>query len=70
MPFFSFVFPEWFSRKYQKEYDNFRENVERLTTPFDIYSTLKTVLNRNVINTGNRSISLFAEVSFYYYYKK
>lgn len=62
LPFFSFVFPPWFQSKYESEYNNFMENINKLTTPFDIYTTLKSVLNREIKQTGNRSLSLFAEV--------
>lgn len=63
LPFFSFVFPAWFQDKYSNEYKNFKENIEVLTTPFDMYSTLRTILYRYYLRTGERSISLFAKVS-------
>ncbi|XP_013790890.1 uncharacterized protein LOC106474743 [Limulus polyphemus] len=65
LPFFSLVLPPWFSTKYPKLYRNLQTNVDRLTTPFDIYSTLMTVLHTSVPLRGSvekRSISLFSEV--------
>lgn len=62
LPFFAFVLPQWFQTKYGTEYKYFMENVNKLTTPFDIYTTLKYVLNPNIKQTGNRSLSLFAKV--------
>lgn len=65
MPFFSFVLPEWFGRKYPKMATNMKNNTERLTTPFDIYSTLMSVLHKDGPKTNDvikRSISLFDEV--------
>lgn len=46
LPFFSFVFPEWFKIKYSQEYQNFRENLQALTTPFDVHATLKDILSK------------------------
>jgi hypothetical protein len=65
MPFFGFVFPKWFKTKYRKAYDNFRINVNRLTTPFDLYPTLLDVLDfkgDGMGDTKHRSISLFKEI--------
>ena len=65
MPFFSFVLPKWFDRKYPTMASNLNNNTNRLTTPFDIYSTLMSVLHREVPKTDDvnkRSISLFNEV--------
>lgn len=64
MPFFSFVLPKWFARKHPKMVANLKNNTKRLTTPFDIYSTLMSVLHKGAKNrdTNKRSISLFDEV--------
>lgn len=67
MPFFSFVLPKWFDRKHPKMASNMRNNTRRLTTPFDVYSTLMSVLHRDGPRAGDankRSISLFDEVTF------
>lgn len=47
LPFFSFVFPDEFKVKYKKEYTNFQENLQRLTTPFDIHATLADILGKD-----------------------
>ncbi|VVC43462.1 Hypothetical protein CINCED_3A003648 [Cinara cedri] len=65
MPFFSFVLPKWFDRKYPKMAANMKNNTKRLTTPFDIYSTLMSVLHKDGPRNNNvnkRSISLFNEI--------
>lgn len=48
LPFFTFVFPPWFERTHPDAVRNFRTNAGRLTTPFDIYPTLKNVLHFEV----------------------
>lgn len=45
MPFFSFVFPDWFKHNYKQEYANFMTNMKRLTTPFDVHATLLDILS-------------------------
>ncbi|XP_050426970.1 uncharacterized protein LOC126837189 [Adelges cooleyi] len=65
MPFFSFVLPKWFDRVYPKMAGNMRNNTRRLTSPFDIYSTLISVLHKNGLQANDRnkrSISLFDEI--------
>lgn len=53
LPFFSFAFPEWFKQKHKVKYENLQENMERLTTPFDIHATLEDILSefffRNIL---------------------
>lgn len=47
----SFAFlllPEWFRKKYPLAYSNLKENQYRLTTPYDIHSTLVDMLNPSV----------------------
>ncbi|KAK3099764.1 hypothetical protein FSP39_009254 [Pinctada imbricata] len=62
------VFPSWFHRKYPLLSQNLKLNAQRLTTPFDIYNTLKYILRFNGDNLKNygprRSISLLSEVHF------
>lgn len=68
LPFFSFTFPEWFKRKYKSAHDNFLSNLNKLTTPFDIYSTLMDVLhfqNKDVADISSRSVSLFSKVCLF-----
>ncbi|KAK3100742.1 hypothetical protein FSP39_024527 [Pinctada imbricata] len=65
MPFFGFAFPSWFKHKYPQEYYNFRTNTERLSTPFDIHSTLLKILSLDDIKSvdqSERGISLFTEI--------
>lgn len=47
LPMMSFTLPDWFKRKYPLLYKNLKENSDRLTTPYDIYETLKHVLHIN-----------------------
>lgn len=68
LPFFSFVFPEWFKMEFSHYYRNFQTNVDRLTTPFDVHATLDDILNLQVQRTLKKSehiraISLFNEIS-------
>ncbi|KAI9580308.1 hypothetical protein GQX74_000301 [Glossina fuscipes] len=44
LPFFSFAFPDSFKKRFPREYANFVNNSERLTTPFDIHATLTHIL--------------------------
>lgn len=45
LPFFGFVFPEWFKKTHSTEYGTFRGNVGSLVTPFDVHATLMDVLS-------------------------
>ena len=67
MPFVALRFPEWFRNKYPKAMENLRDNVKRLTTPFDIHETLKEIIDftssQGGENTlGKRGMSLFKSV--------
>ncbi|GAB1603566.1 uncharacterized protein LOC115216652 [Argonauta hians] len=65
MPYFSFLFPKWFSKKYPDAYNNFKINTKRLTTPFDIHETFIHLLNFKDFKqatTSTRGISLFNEI--------
>lgn len=45
LPFFSFILPKWFASRFPNAYAHLQENARsRLLTPFDIYSTVMTVL--------------------------
>lgn len=46
LPFFSFIFPDWFKLKFSHEYSNFVKNLKRLVTPFDVHATLVDILSR------------------------
>lgn len=68
LPFFSFIFPDWFKVHYREQYNNFRENTKRLTTPFDIHATLHDILS--IQSNGKisplvrptRALSLFSKI--------
>ncbi|CAH1369497.1 unnamed protein product [Tenebrio molitor] len=65
LPFFSFTFPQNFKNHFRQAYENFQNNLDKLTTPFDIHSTLKTVLNLVDIGEADineRSVSLFTKI--------
>ncbi|KAJ8965292.1 hypothetical protein NQ314_004221 [Rhamnusium bicolor] len=65
LPFFSFTFPKWFKEKHKVIYSNFLSNQDKLVTPFDIYTTLKSVLkleNTEIADITQRSVSLFSKI--------
>ncbi|CAG9805099.1 unnamed protein product [Chironomus riparius] len=67
LPFFSFIFPESFKRKYSAHYKNFQANVNSLVTPFDVHETLSDFLEiqlygRNKKSSHARAISLFNKI--------
>lgn len=46
LPFFSFIFPDEFKKRYSAEYKQFNENLNRLTTPFDVHETFVDILSK------------------------
>ena len=44
LPFMSFTAPPSFRRNYPQAWANLNANAQVLTTPFDIYSTLKALI--------------------------
>ncbi|GLH16371.1 Uncharacterized protein GBIM_20653 [Gryllus bimaculatus] len=44
LPFLFFVFPDWFRERYAAAVANVGRNARRLTTPFDLYETLRDLL--------------------------
>lgn len=65
LPFFSFTFPPWFAKKHRKIYENLLSNKNKLTTPFDIFATLKDVIyleNDGLADISKRSVSLFSKI--------
>ena len=72
LTFFSMILPKWFRKKYSQIVRNLRKNRNRLTTPFDVHQTLKTILNGNydklqqttssVYKHQLRGIELFREI--------
>ncbi|CAF1010931.1 unnamed protein product [Adineta steineri] len=65
LPFMSFIFPKLFQNKYPEAIKNLQKNIHRLTTPFDIHSTLLSLTDMNQLNyrlnnnVKQRNISLF-----------
>lgn len=74
LPFVHILLPPSFQEIYSLAYQNLQDNSERLTTPYDMYSTLSDLIDLNVINNENikqriqspytesRSISLFLPI--------
>ncbi|XP_064086260.1 uncharacterized protein LOC135201342 isoform X1 [Macrobrachium nipponense] len=65
LPFMSIALPKVFKEKYPSAADNVRENIHRLTTPFDVYPTMQDVLHFSGARLGQiteRAISLFSQV--------
>lgn len=66
LPFLYLVFPPSFHKKYPALVKNLRTNARRLTTPFDVYETLKDILYFDGVareaDISNRGISLLREV--------
>ncbi|ODN06287.1 hypothetical protein Ocin01_00434 [Orchesella cincta] len=50
MPFLYFVIPSWFKEKYSLAYENMQANQNVLTTPFDLYETLKDLITLDDVN--------------------
>ncbi|XP_058447813.1 uncharacterized protein LOC131428135 [Malaya genurostris] len=44
-PFLYLILPSWFQQKYPTAYRNLRQNRQRLTSPFDLYETLKDLVD-------------------------
>lgn len=65
LPFFSFTFPPWFKKNYPHLYKNFKLNEDKLVTPFDIYETLKDIIDlkhTGVADINQRAVSLFSKI--------
>ncbi|XP_066929437.1 uncharacterized protein [Clytia hemisphaerica] len=45
LPFMAFSFPRWLKNKYLLKFQNFKQNAKIMTSHFDVFSTLKHVLN-------------------------
>ncbi|XP_066911454.1 uncharacterized protein [Clytia hemisphaerica] len=45
LPFMAFSFPRWLKNKYPLKFQNFKQNAKIMTSHFDVFSTLKHVLN-------------------------
>ncbi|KAK6979638.1 Membrane progestin receptor beta, partial [Biomphalaria glabrata] len=54
-------FPEWFATKFPDIISNVRNNIQKLTTPFDVHETLHEILNftgTEKANITKRGVSL------------
>ena len=61
LPFFSFILPKWFADRFPNAFNHFKVNAKtRLLTPFDIYSTLMTILTH--FNKG-KDVDKFVDYS-------
>lgn len=65
LPFFSFVFPEWFKAKYSQQYQNFRDNLNMLSTPFDVHATLEDILSKSRIDCSTINGLLLTEAPLF-----
>ncbi|OXA42195.1 hypothetical protein Fcan01_23027 [Folsomia candida] len=45
MPVFYLVLPDWFKAKYSQPFKNLQYNADSLTSPYDVYETLKLFMN-------------------------
>lgn len=73
LPFIYIWVPEWFKQTHSDLYTNLQRNINRLTSPFDLYMTLKEILERsrqdNITCIPDecpgcpKCVSLFSEVS-------
>ena len=66
MPMMSLTFPQWFQKKFPDLMRKLYRNADRLTTPFDIHETLKTVLDLSSVvkpvKKSDRGISLLKNI--------
>ncbi|XP_001634833.3 uncharacterized protein LOC5514659 isoform X2 [Nematostella vectensis] len=63
LPHLAFTFPYWFEAEYPDVVENLRDNSETVTSPFDLYATLKHILLYPESPTGlKRGMSMFNEI--------
>ncbi|XP_055896897.1 uncharacterized protein LOC106052529 isoform X3 [Biomphalaria glabrata] len=61
LPYLGIRFPEWFATKFPDIISNVRNNIQKLTTPFDVHETLHEILNftgTEKANITKRGVSL------------
>lgn len=44
LPYLFFSVPKWFQERHSKEYNNLKNNANKLTTPYDLHMTLQDIL--------------------------
>ena len=68
LPFFAVYLPQWFKQKYPAKLNNLKVNSNLLTTPFDIYATIRELTCLKPIEKNPKfplkSISLLEKISF------
>ncbi|XP_072035284.1 uncharacterized protein [Amphiura filiformis] len=65
LPYMSIILPKWLKNTKPKMHANLMKNHDRLTTPFDIFETLQSVIHHSTTlkkTSRQRGISLFNEV--------
>lgn len=64
LPYMSILLPKWVKDKRPELYANLMKNYDRLTTPFDIHETLRSVVDHrpHQLTARQKGISLFNEI--------
>jgi Phosphoglycerol transferase and related proteins, alkaline phosphatase superfamily len=64
LPFLAFSFPRWFKDKYPREFRNFQNNADVITTYYDIHVTLRHLMefSKSFHNTHKWGKSLFTDL--------
>lgn len=66
LPFMFVKFPDWYLKKYPSEAKNLKVNERRLTSPFDMFETLKDILEYNtgwpVTERPSPGVSILKEI--------
>jgi len=67
LPFFAIYLPQWFKQKYPAKLNNLKVNSNLLTTPFDIYATIRELTCLKPLEKNHdfpmRSISLLEKIN-------
>ncbi|XP_066974616.1 uncharacterized protein [Macrobrachium rosenbergii] len=68
MPYITMAFPKWFKERYPEAMKNLRTNTRRLTASYDVYATLRDILDGSYADPAASktktpfAISLFKEI--------
>lgn len=57
LPYYGLWFPPWFYERYPHIKQNIENNMDRLTSSFDVYETLKDIVNENFNGAQRRATS-------------